>query len=90
MKNDLVGPTAEETWQYIKKMYCRNSHHEIVDAPGQEDYIGKEVVVVETPRRDMKTVRIQIDGIQKRWPIGWLRPIVTERMRVQDRNTSSS
>jgi hypothetical protein len=82
MSNNFVGPTAEETWQYIKKMYCRNSHHEIVDAPGYEDSIGKEVVVVEGPRRNMKTVRIEIDGIQKRWPIGWLRPIITEEMRA--------
>jgi len=85
MKNDLVGPTAEETWQYIKKMYCRSSRHEIVDAPGQEDYIGKEVVVVEAPRRNMKTVRIEIDGMQKRWQIGWLRPIITEEMRTEMR-----
>lgn len=85
MSNDFVGPTAEETWQHIKKTYCRNSHHVIAHAPGYEEHLGKEVVVVEAPRRNMKTVRIEIDGIQKRWPIMWLRPIITEEMRTEMR-----
>lgn len=77
MSNNFGGPTVEETWQYIKKMYCRNSYHVIAHAPGYEEHLGKEVVVVEAPRRNLKTVRIEIDGIQKRWPIGLLRPIIT-------------
>ncbi len=85
MSNDFVGPTAEETWQYIKKTYCRNSHHVIAHAPGYEEHLGKEVVVVEAPRRNLKTVRIEIDGIQQRWPIGWLRPIISEEMRTEMR-----
>ena len=88
MKNDFVEPTAEETWQYIKKTYCRNSRHVIAHAPGYEEHLGKEVVVVEALRRNIKTVRIEIDGIQKRWPIGWLRPIITEEMRKEMRKTN--
>ena len=85
MKNDFVEPTAEETWQYIKKTYCRNSRHVVAHAPGYEEYLGKEVEVVEAPRRTMKTVRIEIDGIRKRLPIMWLRPIITEEMRAEMR-----
>lgn len=85
MSNDFVGPKAEETWQYIKKTYCRNSRHVIAHALGYDEHLGKEVVVVEAPKRNMKTVRIAIDGIQKRWPIMWLRPIITEEMRTEIR-----
>ncbi|MCB2229921.1 hypothetical protein KQH82_04330 [bacterium] len=86
MKDDFVEPTAEESWQYIKKTHCRNSRHVIAHAPGFEEHLGKEVVVVEAPRRNMKTVRIEINGIRKRWPIMWLRPILTEEMRGAMRN----
>jgi len=78
-----VEPFAKETWKYIKKTHCRNSRHVIAHAPGYEEHLGKEVVVVEATRRNMKTVRIEIDGIQKRWPIMWLRPIITEEMRAE-------
>lgn len=85
MKNEFDEPSTEETWQYVKRTYCRGSRHVIAHAPGYEDYIGKEVVVLEAPRRNLKTVRIEIDGIRRRWPIGWLRPIITEEMRAEMR-----
>jgi len=45
-----VEPNAEETWQHIKKTYCRNSCHLIIEAPGYPDYLHKEAVVIEVPR----------------------------------------
>ena len=89
MESQFVGPTVEEMWQHIKKTYCRNSRHLIIEAPDYPNFLHKEVVVVEAPRRNMKTVRIEIDGIRKRWPIMWLRPIITEEMRAEMRKQSS-
>ena len=80
--NQSIEPTVEETWQHIKKTYCLNSRHVIIEAPGYPDYLHKDVIVMEAPRRNMKTVRIEINGIRKRWPIMWLRPIITEEMRA--------
>jgi len=80
--DEFRGPTAKEAWQHVCKWYCRNSRHVIVEAPGYSEYLHKEVVVVEAPRRNMKTVRIDIDGTRRRWPIVWLRPIITEEMQA--------
>jgi len=90
MNDDFVETTAEETWQHIKKTYCRNSRHVIIEAPGYPDYLHKEVVVVKAPRRYMKTVRIEIDSIRKRWPIGWLIPIITDEMRAAMQKSKTS
>jgi len=88
MESQFVGPTAEETWQHIKKTYCRNSRHLIIEALDYPDFMHKEVVVVEAPRRNMKTVLIEINGVRKHWPIMWLRPIVTQEMRAEMRRQS--
>jgi len=85
-----VEPNAEETWQHIKKTYCRNSRHLIIEAPGYPDYLHKEAFVIEVPRQNMKTVRIEIDGIRKRWPIMWLRPIITDEMRAAMQKSKTS
>ena len=85
-----IEPTTEESWQHIKKTYRRNSRHVIIEAQGYPDYLHKEVVVVEAPRRNMKTVRIEIDSIRKRWPIVWLRPIITDEMRAAMQKSKTS
>jgi hypothetical protein len=74
-------PSPEETWQHTQRWYCRGSVHEIVGAPFHAEFLRREVVVVECPRRNLKTVLIEVDGRRMRWPIVWLRPIITESIR---------
>ncbi len=71
--------TEEEVWQYIRLRYARGTRHLIVDAPGYPELVGREIVIAACPRRGSKTVLISLDGKERRWPIGWLRPIVSER-----------
>ncbi len=87
MAEQIIAPTAEETWQHIRSWYYRASRHVITESPDYPDYLHKEVIVVEAPRRNMKTVRIEIDGTRKGRPIMWLRPIIIEEVRAEMRKT---
>jgi len=75
---DFALPSAEDSWQYIRRWYCRGSRQLIVEAPGFPELLRREAKIVECPRRGSKTVRIEVDGQLRNWPIGWLRPIVCD------------
>lgn len=77
----LGPPSPEERWQHIRRWYCRGSYHLIVYAPPNPGFLDRKVMVVESPRRNLQTVRIEVDGRRMRWPIGWLRLIITDAMR---------